>query len=209
MKKRILSITLAMTLCLGLFAVAPFTASAADLDEISSFYAGNFYSLALKEDGTLWGWAWDGNSAGRPNPGNYVPRKTTPAKLMDNVKSIHGSIALKNDNTLWCIPVSQLSPVVFETPMKIADDVTSVQPPFVIRSDGSFWELVSEQKTYSGRATIYSIKRVDNNVAALLSNDMSVAFGEGMGYGTHAGLSSFVVKADGTLWAWEKIVLGK
>ena len=63
--------------------------------------------------------------------------------------------------------------------MKIAEDVTSVHPPFVIKFDGSFWDLVSEQKTYSGKATIYSIKRVDNNVTTLLGNDMPVAFGQG------------------------------
>ena len=52
MRKRILSITLAMALCLGLFAVMPLTASAAGFSA-NTISAGQNMTAAIETDGSF------------------------------------------------------------------------------------------------------------------------------------------------------------
>jgi|SRR5215217_1736492 len=83
-----------------------------DLNDPSGYLSGvqaiaahdNFYSLALKDDGTLW--AWGLNRAGQLGDGTTTS-SNTPVQVsnLDGVKDIAGgflcSLALKDDGTVW------------------------------------------------------------------------------------------------------------
>lgn len=61
--------------------------------------------IALKTDGTLWGWGTRGTLTGKDTAGSEPVPVTDPIKLMDNVKearsSQRGWMALKTDGSLW------------------------------------------------------------------------------------------------------------
>jgi len=72
------------------------------LDKVVDIAAGGWHSLAIREDGSLWGWGM-----------NYLARIGSdieelvkkPVKIMDDVQAIaagtHFSLILKTDGTLW------------------------------------------------------------------------------------------------------------
>lgn len=85
------------------------------MDHIISVSCARTHVLALKEDGSLWGW---GNNyfsqMGNNRAGNYIkdagssyeqPLQTIPIKIMDNVSVATGAfghtMAIKQDGTIW------------------------------------------------------------------------------------------------------------
>lgn len=64
--------------------------------------AGDYFSIALKADGTVW--TWGNNSSGQLGDGSKLDR-IIPYKVLDNVASIASgrshAIALKKDGTVW------------------------------------------------------------------------------------------------------------
>jgi alpha-tubulin suppressor-like RCC1 family protein len=69
-----------------------------------SLSAGSFFNLALKEDGTLWGWG--NNNDGQIGDGTFVSKAIpTQAGTSNDWKLIHTgsdhSIAIKTDGTFW------------------------------------------------------------------------------------------------------------
>jgi len=77
-----------------------------DLDEVTAIAAGGYYSLALKEDGTVWAWGW--NASGLLDDGSginldsYTP---TQVQFLDEVTAIAAgtthALALRSDGTVW------------------------------------------------------------------------------------------------------------
>lgn len=70
---------------------------------VSKSMAGGYSSAALKTDGTLWTWGYNGE--GQLGQGLQDGRIYTPAKILENVKDFfidrNHVIALKNDGTVW------------------------------------------------------------------------------------------------------------
>jgi len=75
------------------------------IEGATAIAAGFRHSLALKDDGTVWGWGR--NDTGQLGDNTFEPRRLSPVKVqdLDNVKSIaagyNHSSALKNDGTVW------------------------------------------------------------------------------------------------------------
>jgi len=209
----LVSVVLAVIILLACLPLAAKAESAVDFAAADTFVAGGGFSMAVKADGTLWAWAWDGNDAGKPQTANKKPpSKTTPVKIMDNVKTVYSNnyecYAIKNDGTLWLIETILLSPVRFEVPVKVADNVKSVSfadgNTFMIKTDDSFWGWGYNE---DGRLGIGTTEYQESPVK-IIDDVVSVAHGIGPGYGSSA-VSTFVIKADGTLWAWGKNGFGR
>ena len=72
------------------------------MDNVSSVVAGSSYNLAIKTDGSLWGWG--ANYYGQLGD-NTTETRGVPQKIMDDVVSIAAgaahSLAVKTDGSLW------------------------------------------------------------------------------------------------------------
>jgi len=82
MKKRIIGMVMASAMLLGIMFVMPFPEVYAIGDTFTTISAGNEYSLAIKTDGSLWGW-------GSNQYAKLGLKKETispvPVKIMDSV----------------------------------------------------------------------------------------------------------------------------
>jgi len=158
------------------------------MDDVVSASAGGNHSLAVKADGSLWGWG--SNSYGQL--GVYVKYdRTSPMKIMDGVASVAAggshSVILKNDGTVWTFGRNYNGCLGDGTskdrnvPFKVMDSVISItaghNSSMAIRADGSLWiwgDLAFGEPT-----------KIMDNVA----------------YVTAGGHHYLVVKTDGSLWA--------
>lgn len=139
------------------------------MDQVAAVSAGDWYTLALKTDGTLWAWGVNDNGQlGNGGGGNRIiptsepgqPIQDTPVKIMDDVASMSvGSFyagAVKTDGTLWMwgsdrynqlgtgAPLAKSYEMRSEkTPVQVLDQAAAVYPGNVhtlaARTDGSVW----------------------------------------------------------------------
>lgn len=75
------------------------------LDHVISVKAAEYYSMALKADGTVW--TWGNNDYGQLGNGNIGTKQLLPIKIpgLSNIIAIEArsrtSYALKSDGTVW------------------------------------------------------------------------------------------------------------
>jgi alpha-tubulin suppressor-like RCC1 family protein len=75
------------------------------LNGVTRVAAGDYFSAALKSDGTVW--AWGHNGSGRLGDGTSVGMRTNPAQVINltNVAEIYAGlthmVAVKNDGSVW------------------------------------------------------------------------------------------------------------
>jgi alpha-tubulin suppressor-like RCC1 family protein len=174
----------------------------------SAISAGDFHTVALKSDGTLWAWGW--NYYGQLGDGTTT-RKNTPTQIGTdtNWRSISAgdshTAALKTDNTLWTWGYNALGQLGDGT---ILSKSTPVQESTVENN----WRSIS-----AGDSHTVALK-LDNTLWTWGYN----AYGQ-LGDGTTLGKSipaqestggnnwsaistgtnhTVALKSDGTLWAW-------
>ena len=187
------------------------TAPVEIMDDIAVAAAGNYHTLAIKTDGSLW--AWGMNSYGQIGDGtggsdeNYYPYfRNTPIKIMDGATSVSAggsySMAIKTDGSLWAwggLNYNYLggeTSIITEqyTPVQIMDGVASVSAgsnfTTVIKTDGSLWAWGYGPRGQIGAGgdvqSVYTPLRILSGVASVSSG------------GSH----SLAIKTDGSLWAW-------
>ena len=82
-----------------------FTQVTINADNIKSVYCGGPHAFILKNDGTLWGCGYNGNSQLGLGDTNSRTTFTQITTNTDNIKSVycgyHHTLILKNDGTLW------------------------------------------------------------------------------------------------------------
>lgn len=178
------------------------------LSGIVAIAAGEYHSLAVKNDGTVWGWG--DNSAyqiGRDAP------PTTPTPVMKggigSVVSVaasgHRSVALKADGTVWQwgfwqIPlpwgdsVYWLNRYVGDAEAVGLAGVISIsagsEHSMALKNDGTVWAWGVNSHGQLGSGTVWnydprSVEGLDE-VAAIAAGDRN----------------GVAVKADGSVWAW-------
>jgi len=149
------------------------------MDDVVSIAAGHDSTLALKSDGSLWGWGrimWP------------MPVYRSPVKLMENVASVsmgNEPAIVTKDGGLWRLEYRQTSETGNGiTPIQIMDNVISATAgptqAFAITSDGELWEW-----DFVRGALIYPVKIMDN-----------------VAYMSAGARHNMVILQDGSLWAW-------
>lgn len=202
--KRLLSLALALSLCLGL----AIQAEAAGTDHVSQHSTISAQRRAyISTDGRLM--MWEGDPYAR-EPGTNTSTPNMFAEVTDHVKSFavtdHFSV-LKTDGTLWSwgnndrgqmgigvVPNNEtITGYYYDTPQKVMDNVSAVScfnaVTAAIKTDGSLWMWGDNRLGQLGNGTLTDsaapVKVMDDVVAVSVGAWMTAA-----------------VKSDGSLWTW-------
>jgi alpha-tubulin suppressor-like RCC1 family protein len=169
--------------------------------------AGTQHSLALKNDGTVWAWGWNGY--GQLGTGNYansnVPVRVSSITGATAIAGGNGhSLALKSDGTVWAWGRNQFGQLGDGTttertlPVQVSSltGVTAISGglfhSLALKSDGTVWAWGRNDFGQLGNGN-----NSDSNVpvqVSSLSGVVAIAGGDS-GY-------SLALKNDGTVWAW-------
>ena len=170
-------------------------------NKIVEISLGYYHSAALKSDGTLWTWEFNGN--GQLGTGSTTS-SADPTIVMDDVKAVslggYYSAALKKDGSLWMWgsnangQYGDGTTTSSTSPKKIMSNVKSVSLgcyySAVIKEDGSLWMWgynLFKQAGISG-----STKRC-TTPKKIMDGVESISLGD-----SH----SAALKLDGSLWTW-------
>ena len=160
------------------------------------------FAYALKNDGTLWSWGYNGEGeAGNGTTKNVL----SPVKILDDVaeiqkdNSLNISYALKEDGSLWGWGLNyygQLGNGTTENvlePIKIMDNVKSYEPYYealyVIKEDGTLWGsglnisyFIGEESNLKFIRLIDDVKNINkiDDIVFAIGNDGSLQI---CGYG--------------------------
>jgi alpha-tubulin suppressor-like RCC1 family protein len=174
-----------------------------------SVAGGNYHTIAIKTDGTLWSWGYNGY--GQLGVNDTTPRSTPVTTLLGgtNWKSVAAgqqyTIALKTDGTLWswgrnsygALGVNDTTPR--STPVTTLLGGTNwksvaggLYHTIAIKTDGTLW---SWGLNNNGQLGVNNTAQRNTPVTTLLggTNWKSVAGGYG---------HTIAIKTDGTLWSW-------
>ena len=176
------------------------------LTQVTAVSGGVGHSLALRADGTVWAWGWNGY--GQLGDGTTSDRlRPVPVPGLTGVVAVAGgafhSLALKGDGTVWAwgwnpfgqlgdgTTVSRLRPV----PVPGLTGVTAVSAgtlhSLAVRSDGSAWAW-----GWNGVGQLGDGTTVDRWAPTRVPG-LTLARGVAAG-----GLHSLAVKQDGSVWSW-------
>jgi len=175
------------------------------MDGVVSVSAGDGHTMAIKRDGSLWGWGDNSaNQLGNNAEANKYNSKgaryqTIPVKIMDGVVSVSAGLkltmAIKNDGSLWGWGDNSSGQLRNDTaiPVKIMDGVVSVSNKadhtMIIKNDGSLWGWGKNNYGQLGDET-----RVDRTAPTkVMDGVVSVSVGGG---------NTMAIKIDGSLWGW-------
>ena len=182
------------------------------LSNVADVAAGPYYSLAVKVDGTVWGWGYNGN-------GNLGDGTTTNRLLPVQVTGLTGvtriavsstgvygghSLALNGDGTVWAwgnngngqlgdgTTTQRSAPVQVSNLTNVVAIAAGFNHSLAVKSDGTVWAWGGNSNGQLGDGTT-----TQRNVPAQVmgvSNVVAVAAG-GNGW-------SLAMKSDGTVWGW-------
>ncbi len=189
----------AIQLCLLTAAVLlPLAGGAQTVTQISE---GEYHSLFLKSDGTMW--AMGDNMYGALGDGTLNPA-TRPEFITNNVAAVtargYFSVFLKRDGSVWSMgnsPAQYSNGAYYATNIPVlllASNVTTIAAGYgfilAIKKDGSLW-AVGEQDTGALGTGTYVPARTNQFQMVLSNNVAAIACGE---------FHSLVLKNDGSLW---------
>ena len=204
-KSKILSVLLTMAMMLTILpVVTPATAEDAIYEPMIA--AGYGYSLALKNDGTVW--AWGDNEAGQLGDGTTTQRNAAvQVSGLAGVSAIAAgymhSLALKSDGTVWAWGLNNHGQLGDGTqtdryiPVQVPGltDVIAIAAGeyhcLALKNDGTVWAWGDNEFGQLGDGS--TTDRHTPVQVSGLSGVIAVAAG---------GLYSLALKSDGTVWAW-------
>ncbi len=194
------------------------------LSNVSKIASGYSHTLALKNDGTVWAWGWNGNGQ---LGDNTTTNRLTPIQVLgsggsgnltDVVAIAAGyshSFALKSDGTVWAWgwngygQLGDNSTMNRYTPTQVTDsdgigyltDVESIACgntfTLVVKTDGTVWTWGNNSNGQLGDNTtnmkMIPVQVVGPGGLGYLSGVSKVAGGE---------KHSLALKDDGTVWSW-------
>ena len=179
------------------------------MDDVVQMAAGSNHTLAIKTDGSLWGWGYNNYGQIGNGESSWVDFQTVPVKIMDDVIQVaagaNHTLAIKTDGSLWAWGYNlygqlgngesgsekkQISPV------KIMDGVVQVTAgdnhTLAIKTDGSLWgwgynnygQIGNGESSWVDFQTV-PVKIMDDVVQVAAGRDHSVA-----------------ISSDNTLYGW-------
>ncbi|RYY72071.1 MAG: T9SS type A sorting domain-containing protein [Chitinophagaceae bacterium] len=168
--------------------------------------AGGGQTLAIKPDGTLWGWGenassqlGDGTSASNPIPAQ-IGTATNWLKVSTNT---HHTLAIKTDGTLWAWGGNQYGQVGDgtnidkNTPVQIGTDTNwkaveaGILHSIALKTDGTIWSWGGNMFHQLGDGT-----SINRNFPAQIGTESDWASINSNSSHTMA------IKNNGTLWSW-------
>ena len=173
------------------------------IDGVDSVEDSNTFVLALKSNGTVWGWGNNFNA--QLGDGTSISPRTRPVQTvgLTNVKGIaagdFSGAAVKTDGTVWIwgAPVLTGGFNLIETPIQLGGiaNVTAIaggaRHLLMLKTDKTVWAIgVNAMGQLGTGNTTNSTTPVQ---VAGLSNVARIAAGEEF---------SLALKEDGTIWAW-------
>ena len=180
----------------------------ANADDIKEVYCGAFYTLILKNDGTLWGTGY--NDHGEIGLGD-TNNRTTFTQITtntDDIKQVYcgasHNFILKNDGTLWSCGYNNFGGLglgnnttrtTFTQVTANADDVKSVycgcHYTFMLKNDGTLWSCGNNSNGKLGLGDT-SYRTTFTQVTTNADDIKSVYCGWN---------HTIILKNDGTLWS--------
>jgi alpha-tubulin suppressor-like RCC1 family protein len=169
---------------------------------VTAVAAGQYFSLFLKSNGSLWGMGL--NQYGQLGNGTYNTATSPVQILAGNVTAIaagwYHSLFLKSDGSLWAMGFNhygQLGDGTYNNTnapeMIVASNVTAIAGGYwhslFLKNDGSLWAMGENGNGQLGDGTGYNTNRPE---MILSSNVTAIAAGY-----EH----SLFLKSDGSLWA--------
>jgi len=176
------------------------------MDDVIEVSSGDFHTMIIKEDGSLWGWG--GNFYGTLGDGTNETRRS-PVWIMDDVVAVSAgyehTMAIREDGSLWGwgsnfhgelgdgttesrhSPVWIMDDVVAVSTSSAPDPGPSLGHTMAISSDGSLWGWGANENGQLGDGTTqdrHSPVRVMQDVTAVAADSWSTT----------------VLKTDGSLW---------
>ena len=184
-----------------------FTQVTTNANDVKEIYCGVYYTLILKNDGTLWGTGW--SQFGELGLGDTSVRSTFTqiTANTDNIKSVYCgeyfTSILKNDGTLWGCGYNgygnlglgdTTNRTTFTQVTTNADNIKSVHRgdyhTIILKNDGTLWGCGNNSYGQLGlgdtnnRTTFTQITTNANNIKEIYC---------GRGH-------TFILENDGTLW---------
>ena len=177
-----------------------------NLNNVTAIFAGGLYTVALRNDGTVW--AWGRNGAGQLGDGTTTDRfSPVQVQNLNNVTAISAgsnhTVALRNDGTVWAWgnnPWGQLgdgttadrfSPVQVQNLNSVTAISAGLSHTVALRNDGTVWDWGDN---WSGQLSGESARNRSIPVQVQNLNNVTAIFA--------GGLHTVALRSDGTVWAW-------
>ncbi len=170
------------------------------MENVQSVSAGEYHTMILKNDGSLWATGY--NSNGQLGDGTNSDR-STPVQVMENVQYVsaggYHTMIIKNDGGLWATGYNGsgqfgdgTNNIIRSTPIKVMENVQSVSAgeyhTMILKNDGSLWATGRNNLGQLGDGTY-----VDRSTPVqVMENVQSVSAGY---------WHTMILKNDGSLWA--------
>ena len=167
-----------------------------NLTNITAISAGSAYSVALRNDGTVW--AWGGNSRGRLGNGTTASSRT-PLQVVGENGIGYLNLFLNSNGNTTNNNNNNVPPTGFTTPMISAGNTHTV----ALRNDGTVWAWGSNDngQLEDGTTTSSHIPVQVQN----LSNITAISTTGGILRGHY----TVALRNDGTVWAWGNNIYGQ
>lgn len=170
------------------------------------------YTLAVRADGTLWGWGV--NSLNQLGDGTTITRRTAVQIGTGTTWSKiscggNHSLALRTDGTLWAwgsnssgqvgdgTTTSRTSPVQIGTATNWANISAGASHSVAVKTDGTLWAWGANSSGQVGQGSTIQLSYTTPTQIGVLTTWSTAAQALSAG-----GDMSYAIKTDGTLWAW-------
>lgn len=184
------------------------------LDGVTSIESKGNSALALKSDGTVWGWG--ANESGQLGDGTTThPTQPVQVRGLAGVTSIQfngvSALALKSDGTVWGWGLNaggvlgDGTTTQRNTPVQVSALTAAVSihlgssTSYAMKSDGTVWAWGANGNGELGNGTKWNYGDAPQATPVQISGLTDV---KGIYTAKYNGASVYALKNDGTVWAW-------